>query len=445
MAVVRAYYPTDMSTAQIANWQYLVPTVATSSYFSGYYNFNPYFGAGFEGYGFQYQNVTPVGGTVTRLFDHYEYGQWLAFDVQNISVPVSQLTYWSAYNLTGEAYSTLLAGNDTFYGSEFDDILFGYSGNDWMQSGGGSDILMGDEGLDTAVLPFSSFYAYPEPAVVFGESALWFSDGFNEAYLAGFEQVRFTDVMIDYGDGNWLVDDYFYTSTYRDVFFAGIDPEAHYAANGWREGRNPNEVFDTSDYLAANGDVRAAGVNPLDHYANYGWKEGRDAGASFDTNFYLAANSDVAAAGINPLEHYLLYGAYEGRETALAVFDRQTANGLDRGYYRASNADVAAAGVNEVFHFRDYGWKEGRDPNAYFDTSGYLAANQDVAAAGINPYEHYNQYGWKEGRETGSVFDTASYLSANQDVAAASINPLDHWLNHGINEGRILGNDDLLA
>ncbi|WP_162783740.1 hypothetical protein [Devosia naphthalenivorans] len=445
MAVVRAYSATDMSSAQVGNWQYLVPTTATSTYFDGYYSFNPYFGAGFEGFGFQYQNGSPVAGTVTRLFDDQNHGSYLAFDVQNIAVPVSQLQYWSQYNRTEEAYSTLLSGNDIFYGSTLDDILFGYSGDDWMESGGGNDILMGDQGLDTAVLPFSSFYAYPSSTVVFGESALWFSDGVNEVQLAGFEQVRFTDVMIDYGDGNWLIDDRYYTSTYRDVFGARLDPESHYATAGWREGRNPNEIFDTSDYLAANSDVKAAGINPLDHFAQFGWREGKDAGQSFDTNFYLAANPDVAAAGIDPLEHYLLHGYAEGRDTALAVFDPQTTNGLDRGYYRATNADVAAAGMDELVHFENFGWREGRNPNSYFDTNGYLAENEDVAAAGMNPYEHYNQFGWKEGRETGSLFDTVAYLSANEDVADAGINPLEHWLNHGINEGRSLGTYDLFA
>jgi serralysin len=83
---------------------------------------------------------------------------------------------------------------------------------------------------------------------------------------------------------------------------------------GWKEGRDPNDWFNTSSYLNHYTDVKTAGINPLDHYMAAGWKEGRDASLSFDTLGYLAANLDVAAAGINPLQHFMLFGIYEGRE-----------------------------------------------------------------------------------------------------------------------------------
>ncbi|MDR7039758.1 hypothetical protein J2X36_004536 [Methylobacterium sp. BE186] len=87
----------------------------------------------------------------------------------------------------------------------------------------------------------------------------------------------------------------------------------HYERFGWREGRDPNVVFDTNGYLAAYGDVAAAGINPLTHYHQFGFREGRDPSADFDTTAYLAANPDVAAAGLNPMTHYLQFGFYEGR------------------------------------------------------------------------------------------------------------------------------------
>ncbi|GJD50054.1 hypothetical protein OPKNFCMD_2790 [Methylobacterium crusticola] len=101
---------------------------------------------------------------------------------------------------------------------------------------------------------------------------------------------------------------------------AGGDSDAfarqHYAARGWREGRDPNAVFDVRGYLGAYADVRAAGIDPLAHYTLFGWREGRDPSASFDTRSYLAANPDVAAAGGDPLLHYLAFGIYEGRAAA---------------------------------------------------------------------------------------------------------------------------------
>jgi hypothetical protein len=98
-----------------------------------------------------------------------------------------------------------------------------------------------------------------------------------------------------------------------DVAAAKVDPLLHFQIDGWKEGRDPNALFDTSGYLATYTDVAAAGVNPLEHYNIYGWKEGRDPSVDFDTTDYLATYTDVAAAHINPLTHYLYYGQHEGR------------------------------------------------------------------------------------------------------------------------------------
>src|SRR5215207_9770275 len=91
--------------------------------------------------------------------------------------------------------------------------------------------------------------------------------------------------IADDNDNNPTVDDLFYALGNLDVSAAGVDPDAHYANFGWREGRDPNAFFSTVGYLAANPDVKAAGINPLDHYNQFGWKEGRDPGANFDTSF----------------------------------------------------------------------------------------------------------------------------------------------------------------
>ena len=63
----------------------------------------------------------------------------------------------------------------------------------------------------------------------------------------------------------------------------------HFETTGWKEGRNPNALFDMNGYLAAYADVKAAGINPFDHYNQFGWHEGRDPSVGFDTTDYLAA------------------------------------------------------------------------------------------------------------------------------------------------------------
>jgi hypothetical protein len=87
----------------------------------------------------------------------------------------------------------------------------------------------------------------------------------------------------------------------------------HFDALGWKEGRDPNAIFDTKGYLAAYTDVAQAGVNPLTHYDSIGFKEGRDPATDFDSSAYLANSPDVAQAGYDPLQHYLQFGLVENR------------------------------------------------------------------------------------------------------------------------------------
>ncbi len=92
-----------------------------------------------------------------------------------------------------------------------------------------------------------------------------------------------------------------------------LDPERHYLGNGWKEGRNPDQLFNSAWYLAHNPDVAAAGLDPLVHFATTGWREGRDPSAQFSIATYDRLNPDIAAAAIDPLHHYLNTGAREGR------------------------------------------------------------------------------------------------------------------------------------
>jgi hypothetical protein len=87
----------------------------------------------------------------------------------------------------------------------------------------------------------------------------------------------------------------------------------HFDALGWKEGRDPNAIFDTKGYLAAYADVAQAGMNPLNHYETFGIREGRDPAADFDAKAYLKANPDVAQAGYDPMQHYLQFGLVENR------------------------------------------------------------------------------------------------------------------------------------
>jgi len=133
-------------------------------------------------------------------------------------------------------------------------------------------------------------------------------------------------------------DSSYYLEQYPDVKAAvdsGAIPSAewHYQNYGAAEGRNPNAVFNTSEYLAANPDVAASGMNPLTHFLQYGAAEGRapnaeyqQIAANFDNAAYLAANPDIAAAVqsgafASGYQHWVFYGEFESGRPGVQLTD----------------------------------------------------------------------------------------------------------------------------
>ncbi|KQP63962.1 hypothetical protein ASF52_20405 [Methylobacterium sp. Leaf112] len=349
------------------------------------------------------------------------------------------------YYINGGMGADVITGgsaNDFLVGGAGNDALSGGAGNDTFIGGGGNDLLDGGSGIDRAI------FAYTLGSATLGRSA----DGYvtitgaeGTDTLRGIEQFQFSDRTVDVADGSPLVDDLYYLNRYGDVAAAGQDADAHYAAYGAAEGRDPNAFFSTSGYRTANQDAVQAGTDALSQYRDAGFKQGRDPGASFDNEYYLARNPDVAAAGLNPLQHYIEYGQAQGRSINEAIGRTADLKGgaFDAEFYLLSYSDVAveAAKTGDSFayarnHFEQYGWKEGRDPNAVFEAQAYLNAYTDVAGANINPLTHYDQYGWKEGRDPSVGFDSSNYLKAYGDVTLVGLNPMQHFLQYGLYEGR---------
>lgn len=213
-------------------------------------------------------------------------------------------------------------------------------------------------------------------------------------------------------------------------------------ATGWRQGLNPDALFDTNYYLAQNPDVRVAGINPLRHYEAYGWREQRDPSLLFSVGKYMAAYPDVQAVGAEPLLHYLSYGQSEGRLAFLSGPAAAPDPLVDPAYYdKQLGATLIPLGTTAQLQaaasYDAVGWRQRLNPDAFFDTSYYLARNADVAAAQVNPVRHYEQYGWREGRNPSAQFSVSRYLAANPDVRAAGLDPLQHFLSYGQAEGRL--------
>ena len=105
----------------------------------------------FNGTGFTYSGGLFTGGTINRIdsvvANHTE------FVFLDINMPVAQFrAFMNAGNSQG-FLAAALAGNDTLIGSQFDDYLQGFKGNDFIAGdaslGGGNDTLDGGLGADT--------------------------------------------------------------------------------------------------------------------------------------------------------------------------------------------------------------------------------------------------------------------------------------------------------
>jgi glycosyltransferase involved in cell wall biosynthesis len=68
----------------------------------------------------------------------------------------------------------------------------------------------------------------------------------------------------------------YYLKRYPDVKASGMDPILHYMYYGFKEGKNPNPIFNGKYYLKKYDDVKSSNLNPLVHYSLYGYKENRE-------------------------------------------------------------------------------------------------------------------------------------------------------------------------
>ena len=71
-------------------------------------------------------------------------------------------------------------------------------------------------------------------------------------------------------------------------------------------------LFDEEFYIK-NYNLEKEDSNLLLHYLYYGYKEGKNPNENFDTNFYLNEYSDVKDSFLNPLIHFAIFGISEGR------------------------------------------------------------------------------------------------------------------------------------
>ncbi|WP_340318321.1 calcium-binding protein [Rhizorhabdus argentea] len=101
----------------------------------------------FRGFDLSYDAFgDPLTGTITGITNSLD-GQ-ANFEITQIDATVGEFAHW-AFDLSAQdGFAALLAGNDSFYGSDFDDYMQGFAGHDDLYGGDGSDTLAGGSGND---------------------------------------------------------------------------------------------------------------------------------------------------------------------------------------------------------------------------------------------------------------------------------------------------------
>ncbi len=304
-------------------------------------------------------------------------------------------------------------------------------------------------------------------------------------------------LLFGYAIADWVsalqpaVDLAYYQDQLPRILRGKIDPVAHFAYRGWREGFDPQPLVAIADVMKEYGQAAELRVNPLlahleslagryikispanfppeladvqpeiaankplsneaQHVSSVWEAESgiKIVQTEFDPKFYLAENNDVAAIGMDPLEHFFYTGWREGRNPT---------PDFDTEFYLSKYPDVLAADINPFWHFIAVGQAEGRigrdaqtparESQFSFDEERisvireefslpyYLSQNADVAAVNVDPVVHYYYEGWREGRNPNKNFDTLYYLEANSDVREAGVNPFWHYLIAGRAEDR---------
>jgi glycosyltransferase involved in cell wall biosynthesis/LmbE family N-acetylglucosaminyl deacetylase len=236
-------------------------------------------------------------------------------------------------------------------------------------------------------------------------------------------QRKLENKLIDSGlfDGHW------YFMRYPEVLLQGYRPSYHWVTMGWREGRNPHPVFDTTWYLAnCKGEI-GVDTDPLLHYLEHGHRYRCSPHPIFDPEWYLLQSPDIVGKKINPLVHFLHSGT---------VTKRSPHPLFDSLWYLQQNQDVDQNGVNPLLHYLYSGAKEGRRPHPLFDSNWYLMQYPGVVEMGDNPLEHYLRHSNAERLSPHPLFDGVWYLREYPEIHDQGINPLVDFVVQGAWEGR---------
>lgn len=268
---------------------------------------------------------------------------------------------------------------------------------------------------------------------------LWTDPAYRLAWLSGLFDEKYylrsnpdidpleVDPLGHYLDLGWREsrnpNQLFENDLYRRTYLADNDqnPLLHYIRTGWRSGCRPAPLFFSRDYVRRYQLTLTGDRTPLGHYLKH-WRRGFNPNPLFDSVFYLEQHPELNETGEHPLAHYLRRGSAE-RHSPYPLFDL--------AYYLEVNPTVAREWQYPVLHYLAHADEEGCRPNRLFDPRFYRDTYLDADTPLLDAFVHYVEHGAARDARPNPLFDPQFYRQTSMEAGDREM-PLAHYLRLGV-------------
>ena len=223
-----------------------------------------------------------------------------------------------------------------------------------------------------------------------------------------------------------VLDESWYVSRYRDVFWAGVGAVEHLLGPGLDEGRDPGPLVDLSFLRTQQAGQPSDHAEILLEFLDHGLTTGRRPSPYVDLAWYAAKFDDVPDDATGSLRHLSLIGLPEGRDPSPFLALKA---------YASRTSDVRSAGIEAFAYFTALGQHLGRFPHPVWNEIAYLDNNEYVRFAlgmgkHLHGFEHFCAVGHAEVARGALIlpilvegqpaeYSEERYLAANPDVACS--------------------------
>ncbi|TJW39756.1 MAG: calcium-binding protein, partial [Mesorhizobium sp.] len=132
-----------MDVSKLLDYDFDTWTATTARFYDDASNYTLFQGTGFT----HDADGNATGGTVTSVA--YVASGGVVLNIGGLSASAVTVSNLIHAGNSQDLFSLLFAGNDTFHGTTFNDVLNAYGGNDTLDGGAGADTMRGGAGNDT--------------------------------------------------------------------------------------------------------------------------------------------------------------------------------------------------------------------------------------------------------------------------------------------------------